>query len=755
MMKRNRLFLKYFIVNLGLVMMILIGVLADAAYTYRLQKSSVISQNENRMELGVGELETTIKSMYTMSSTLRSNESLGILSRYQGETLTADKFVFLNYLKNELLNLKLIADLPATGFILFRDNDVYVSNAQTAEKFEDYYGTFFEVSGKSKEEFKEEIMDCTAPVTCKTYDSITIYDSGMKKLEHPLLVVVRIIDANHRVESSAFVFVVPRNELYRQLYLDSTNNLACICDSAGNILCTYGAGAEELAEYRDSDGSGKTLSCQINGTSWYLLRSSVEDYGIRMLMAVPTRQVMHQTLQLLQILIILLVITVIVSIVEIVGFSYRKSSVMQGVLDDIVTRSGENYVHGDELSFIREHVEQIADSRDSYQKDLSELRMRMRDNMLEQMFLQEMMSGKMREQCQKLIPPGMKYFFVLVIQCEEEDPDILTRVIYTLDRLFDQHTDGNYLTVQTAVNEKSFLLEVRPDESIDMEKERRKLEQLLQKSTEMAGEAFHMGISGIGMDCGDVHTCYVQAKQALVCCRREHTNTVGYYPELLNMTGDNLTNMDFMNKIYQYLLCGERQAFEQSLDKLLRHYKMNPYLYERNRTAICSSLWHAVSCAAMELSVPEKELESSGKCQNGSFEESVEDLRKAAVRLLEIRESQKKSHNTELREKITAYIAEHFQKPNFSSEEVCRETKISEKYLTQFLKEQTGKTFVKYVEDLRIEKAKEMLLMTNESNEKIAESVGFGAVNSFYRVFNRKMGISPGQFRKNKSTGEN
>ena len=189
-MKRNRLFLKYFIVNLGLVMMILIGVLADAAYTYRLQKSSVISQNENRMELGVGELETTIKSMYTMSSTLRSNESLGMLSRYQGETLTADKFVFLNYLKNELLNLKLIADLPATGFILFRDNDVYVSNAQTAEKFEDYYGTFFEVSGKSKEEFKEEIMDCTAPVTCKTYDSITIYDSGMKKLEHPLLVVV-------------------------------------------------------------------------------------------------------------------------------------------------------------------------------------------------------------------------------------------------------------------------------------------------------------------------------------------------------------------------------------------------------------------------------------------------------------------------------------------------------------------------------------------------------------------------------------
>jgi len=79
---------------------------------------------------------------------------------------------------------------------------------------------------------------------------------------------------------------------------------------------------------------------------------------------------------------------------------------------------------------------------------------------------------------------------------------------------------------------------------------------------------------------------------------------------------------------------------------------------------------------------------------------------------------------------------------------VCQEMKISEKYLIQFLKEQTGMTFAKYVEDLRVERAKELLRNTEYSNETIAREAGFGSLNSFYRVFNKKTGVSPGAFRR-------
>ena len=94
-------------------------------------------------------------------------------------------------------------------------------------------------------------------------------------------------------------------------------------------------------------------------------------------------------------------------------------------------------------------------------------------------------------------------------------------------------------------------------------------------------------------------------------------------------------------------------------------------------------------------------------------------------------------------------LAGHRESGYIPLAEIAARQKISEKYLSQFLKEHTGKTFAKYVEDLRVEQAKKLLKETSFSNEKIAEAAGFGSANSFYRVFKKKTGVSPGEFRGN------
>lgn len=55
---------------------------------------------------------------------------------------------------------------------------------------------------------------------------------------------------------------------------------------------------------------------------------------------------------------------------------------------------------------------------------------------------------------------------------------------------------------------------------------------------------------------------------------------------------------------------------------------------------------------------------------------------------------------------------------SITASSVSREMKISEKYLSQFMKEQTGETFASYLERLRIVKAKQYLEETDLSNEK-------------------------------------
>lgn len=748
-MKKNQLFFKYLMINLSLVFVIFVGCLVNVFYTYDLEKKAIIEQNEEELARSVRALEGMLNSIYSLSSALRSNTSIQSLSRYKGEELPTDKYVLKNYLKKDLSDIQMIADISATGFVLFRDNPVFVSNVQTAGDFGEYYGEYLEVEGKSAEEFKQEIMECTDPITCRTYPLIKIYNYGLKMLENPFVVIIRIRESNQMtIKTMAFTFVIDQDDIYQKLFAGSSgNNLICICDKNGNILNSFGEGAEFLKEYVNVPIE-KNKVLDVNGVGHYLQIAKESVNGSSIIIAVPTKQVKKQTLRLVGVNLVVTAAAIIFSIVMIILLSYRKSASMQDVLDDINERSESRFLEGDEYKFIKKNVEYLADSRDVYQKELSELRTQMDNTLLEQMFFQETLSLKMKELCEKLIPFELQYYEVLVIQCEEEGFEYLPEIFYLLEKISNQFIHKNHLCVQTAVNEVSFLVGRSQEELIQKEEEMKRLSLFLQKVTEESGEILHIGVSGIGMEISNIHTCYIQAKQALTCYSREHINTIGYYSDLLDASGENLLNMDNISKLYQYLLSGKEEIFMDALDKLLRHYHMNPYIYGGDPRGIYYSIRQALLCAAAELSISESELMLPEWNSSYGLEAGIKNLKDAAMRLLEANQENKKSHNNELKECIINYILQNFHDPSLTASMVCQEMKISQKYLIQFLKEQTGKTFAKYIEDLRVEKAKELLLNTDYSNERIAGEAGFGSMNSFYRVFNKKTGVSPGAFRK-------
>ena len=747
-MKKKSFFWKYLIINLSLVFIIVIGCVVNIVYTYNCERKTIIKQNQNNLERSIDELERILNSLYSLSSALRSNTSIQALSRYKGDELPADQYVLKTYLKKDLSDIQMIANISGTGFVLFRDNQVFVSNAQTAEDYRDYYGTYLEAEGKSADEFKQEIMECTDPITLKTYPSMIIYNSGLQILRNPLVVVNRIKETNNQtMKTMAFVFVIDCEELYKELFGgNDAQNLFCICDKSGTVLNTFGSDAEALKEYIN-EPIDKNERINIKGADYYLQKAKENVNGSSIVLAIPEEQVRRQTMYLVRINLLVTVIAIILSVITIIFFSYKKSSSMQEIIDDINERSQTRFVNGDEYKFIRMNVEHLAGSRDAYRKELSELRAQVHNNLLEQMFFQETMSAKMEELCKKLVPFEIEYYSVLVFQCEEEGYDILSELFYMINKLSDQYIEGNHFGVQTGANEISFLVERKQNELIQKESEKKQLELFLQTITQKAGEILHIGISGIGMEMANIHTCYVQAKQALACYSRDHMNTIGAYSDLVDKTGDNLLNLDYIAKLYQYLLSGKKEPYMAAVDKLCRHYNMNPHIYGEDTYEIYYAVRQTIVYAAMELSVPEDELRLPKWHTGDGLGNGLESLKNSALRLLEAHENNKKSHNDALKDETLQYIENNFQDASLTALIVCQEMKISEKYLAQFLKEQTGKSFSKYVEDLRVKKAKELLLATDYSNEKIAKECGFGSLNSFYRVFNKKTGVSPGAFR--------
>ena len=65
-------------------------------------------------------------------------------------------------------------------------------------------------------------------------------------------------------------------------------------------------------------------------------------------------------------------------------------------------------------------------------------------------------------------------------------------------------------------------------------------------------------------------------------------------------------------------------------------------------------------------------------------------------------------------------------------------------------KKETGKSFVSYVTDYRMEQAARLLIETNEKSYVIAQKVGYTDPNYFSYVFKRKFGVSPSKYRVEK-----
>ena len=93
------------------------------------------------------------------------------------------------------------------------------------------------------------------------------------------------------------------------------------------------------------------------------------------------------------------------------------------------------------------------------------------------------------------------------------------------------------------------------------------------------------------------------------------------------------------------------------------------------------------------------------------------------------------------------YVKEHFADHDLGVDEVCRKLNVSAAYFSTIFKKETGKTFVRYLTDYRMEKAVNMLMTGNEKTYVIAEKVGYAEPNYFSYVFKKQFGMSPSKYK--------
>jgi two-component system response regulator YesN len=93
------------------------------------------------------------------------------------------------------------------------------------------------------------------------------------------------------------------------------------------------------------------------------------------------------------------------------------------------------------------------------------------------------------------------------------------------------------------------------------------------------------------------------------------------------------------------------------------------------------------------------------------------------------------------------FVARHYADRGLSIGKAAEKLSISESYLSKLLKRRLGTSFVEYLADYRIARAKELLASSDMRSYEVAEAVGYPDARYFAAIFKKRSGLTPSEFR--------
>jgi AraC-like DNA-binding protein len=134
-----------------------------------------------------------------------------------------------------------------------------------------------------------------------------------------------------------------------------------------------------------------------------------------------------------------------------------------------------------------------------------------------------------------------------------------------------------------------------------------------------------------------------------------------------------------------------------------------------------------------------------------AFRAGADDYLRKPVNLKELRATLSKlvqEHGQRLDpvEQARRILIEHAERPHTTAS-LAREVGLSEGHLRRQFRAAYGKTPRRYLTEVRMERASELLRTTSRGIEQVAHAVGYPSVAVFNRIFKRAFGVTPSKAR--------
>lgn len=740
--KHSKTFYKYLFSYLSVMVLCLsISVLFVVLYVFPLLKSNITESHNTALMQTAGALDGKLELLYQTSYQLSySNENL--ISYYIMEESPIRDVKIISELESYSAISSFIEEI---GLLSSKSDFIYTSTGvyPTDLFFKNEYQ--YPTVKNPKNLFLSYTTNVTVPAS---------HTSSSSHQYHAYLTFINPPYALSNLPDITMLFWVKERELAEVLdVLSSESTFSAILSNGEAIYSSLELEPGEQTRELYTAVSGNASNFRINNKDYVLFvqKSGVNDwiyvYGI------DVDEVFSGMNAIRMLLLIVMAVAVAICIFTI--WYYMRLNYLPLKKIKILTDKLElKYTQNDEIDSLN-HVLDYLSSQSRYQIDIlkdSKLLNSLKNSLLFSLIKGHVSSVQEfnRDGASLNLKLTMPNYQVLMIQLRgitQENSSVSDKLSRMLSSAF---SDKYEVYFRELFEENQYVVILALDDAVCGESEircRNLRDMALEEDISMT-----IGIGRIYREISGFQSSCLEADQAL------HNSFVLGHGSVITYREEDFTDIPMlqlypsenMSSLRMSIRCGDYENFRQQAETIFTH------ITEQKMTAdyaknICNSITNILTNE-----LPSEDLHHSTNTlllmyhadtlnsYKLYFNQITQDLISSSI--------PKEEQNTDLLTQIQQYIMQNYDDCNFSAQKIADAMNINSSYLSQFFKSHTDENLNNYIANLRIVKAKRLLVSTSLSLPAIAEEVGYYNQNSFIRRFKQITGMTPGTYRKKKST---
>lgn len=278
---------------------------------------------------------------------------------------------------------------------------------------------------------------------------------------------------------------------------------------------------------------------------------------------------------------------------------------------------------------------------------------------------------------------------------------------------------------------------------------------------EYAKEAINIGITQYllkPISKAELTKCLITIRDNIITEQNEHVGYEDYYGQTggLQTKGIDLENIIHLNKkkAEEFLRSGNKEDIHYFVEEYLKSINNDSRSSLLFRQYIVVDMYCIVAAFAQELGFSKEDIEEpfDDKLKLkmlSSFEQISKYIENIFSHVIELRDNISSSKFNDIINKAKTYINDNYTNEGLSLNQVANNVYLSSTYFSAIFSQKTGQTFIQYLTDLRMNKAKELLKCTDMKSSEIAYAVGYKDPHYFSYLFKKTQNCTPKHYRFN------